>query len=88
MSLSVCKYCVGKCQKGASTTWFYNNYNKLLFGFCSTPLVIGISSTLITHESICGIAGAAVAFVGIQFVEVIEKYIVLKELKRMRDCKH
>jgi hypothetical protein len=77
---------VGKCQKGASTTWFYNNYNKLLFGFCTTPLVIGISSTLIFCESIFAIAGAAVGFVGIQFVEVIEKYIDLKELKRERDC--
>lgn len=84
--MSVCKYCVGGCQRDMATRWYNQNFNKLLVGFCGTPTAIGIISAIACHEPMLGVFGAAGGYIGTMLIELIGASADLKDKERDYYC--
>jgi hypothetical protein len=86
MSVTVCKHCVGKCQRGMSITWYNHHFNKLLVGSSGIPFVIGVVASFVHHEPFYAAIGSFSAVAGTYAVELIGSSAYLKEIKRSLNC--
>jgi hypothetical protein len=84
--MSVCKECVGTCQRGMAMRWYNQNFNKLLIGYCGTPIAIGVISAVVVHDPFLGAFGAAGGYIGTMVVELIGSHAELKDRKRDYYC--